>query len=281
MFAYILAVASAVFAASNTLITRRIMREFHDHWAFSLAVQISIMLALVPAGLVFGNIDFSLNPVALLILFALSILWASAIFYSYKAHKTIEAGSRAVIQQTKTIWAVSFSVIFLKEALGIAQIAGISLIIAGSVIVSMKSGRIGFRIEGEKLTLLTSFLGAVIALLTKTALAYYDPFTLTVLTSIFPTIPLLFCGGKKKKSRIYSALKKYRKELAFIAFVIIASDLLFLFALLPENLSVIAPIRSLHVIFVALGGFIFLKERSHAKRKLVGITLAFLGSVLM
>jgi drug/metabolite transporter (DMT)-like permease len=207
--------------------------------------------------------------------------------------KTYELGDMSLtypIIRSAPIFVVVAALIFLREIPTIPALFGIIIVMLGVYIINQKSLVFSdfFRSFGHVnkkamlAAMLTAFTSACYSVIDKKGVLEIDPvlfFYLFFAISGFLFLIYLLC--MKERRRLYfDVLKKHKLGITLAAVLEFASYVLILYAFRISKVSYIIALRQISVIFGALYGILFLKEK-YGKIRLAGAAIIFIGIFLI
>lgn len=279
MIGIIYALISAFSKGSERIVHRYILAD-EDSLSYAFIWHVLTSLIFLP----FFIIEFSLptQGLAWVLVIISSVLWTLVAYFGFKAYSTLEVSVKVPIGQSRLLFALLLSVVFLKEVLTIEKILGTILVFIGLIIIKYKKGKkFGLlKDKGVIYTLISSLLTAVVLLIDKFSGQFFNPVVYSFLVYFLPAI-IISPFVLKKKKEIKSILKK-RFSATLGATVLGSGYYYFLLrAYQHAEASVVIPIVELGTVFAVIGGIIFLKERKNILRKVIASLLVIVGALLL
>ncbi len=263
------------------LVSRSILKKDDDHRVFALFMQFIPLLLWLPLLLVEPvRVPEKIDGWALLAI--AGALWAAQQLVFFKSHRFIEVSLREPIHRTQLIWTALFATLFLGETFGQIQIAGMALILSGSVLIgyTRKSGQ-GER-YGLYLAFIAAFLLGAVMTLEKVAVSFFNANAYPVFVTVFSgSFMLLACLRNDLLSRATFQLKKYGKKIALASCFAALGYWSFIQALSQGPAGLVVSIHQLSLVFATFGGIFLLQERQGIPVKLAGMALALAGAWLI
>lgn len=270
-----------LFTSVSSLLERVLLKEKRsDPFVYAIVLQL-MMAALFFIYIAFTG--FHLPPLKPFIfyLFLMTILYALANWFLFKGLKIIEASETAILWSSKSIWTMMTAIIFLKEPLDLKRILGMLLIITAIIVINWR--RKEWKLNKGHLFILIGAICAGIAFTNDAFLLnYFELLPYLAIVSLFPPLLLLAIRPKAiSKFRLF--LDKKRLFLMIITSFLISIAALTIYASYQQggDASQVIPLSQSYIILIVIFAFIFLKERSHFSRKLIGSLLAFVGVLLL
>lgn len=204
----------------------------------------------------------------------------------FKASTKVEASQIVTINTLRTVVIVIASGVLLSEHLTAWQALGALLALSASFIVVSANSRHVERHEFTIYSMIAIFSAICIGLAVTTekfliesvGLATYILISWPLQTFLIMT----FAGGKRLKQAKPIFKSGSYKQLLVIGVFRTVSAIGFVSALqMAHSASLVASVASVSVITVALGGYIFLGERTNGVYKLAAAAVAFIGVMLL
>ena len=282
---------SAAIGAGLSLIEKKILNKAHA-MEFSATLGIINLLLVLPLAFF---IDFSsLNPIAVLLILAVTIIASSAYLLSMKAlrHSEVSSISPFFVMQPGLVAIMAFFV--LGEKLNLLQILGLSFFIIGSFILEArdhgKFSFIGFfrNIKASKYlhyVFYALILYSVSALMDRFIITTYDmsPMPYFFLAHIFTGINFfvahsIFHDGYKG---VANGIKTYKWWILLLAALTLSQRFFWVLAVkYTTHVGIASAIKRLSPFFVVMiGGEIF--HEHNLRQKAVACLVMFIGAVLV
>jgi len=193
----ILALSSSIFWAICNILDKIIITDYMNYKQILMFSPFKLILA-IPMFFLF---DLVFSWVSLLVFIGGGLAGFSVIFY-YLGLKGGEVTRLAPLFCTTPLMVAILSAIFLSEVLPVSSYFGVFLLVAGAILISYeRSGKEKFNKKPIMFFLLSTFLYAIMNILTKYFLGYIDPFSFFffyfVGSSIF--LPAFFWITEDKK----------------------------------------------------------------------------------
>jgi drug/metabolite transporter (DMT)-like permease len=276
----VFALGTALLLAVLSLIHRKIMFTANPY-SYAFLENVVGLLIFIPM----AALDWRMSgePIAWIYVVSGGVLWtgvAIALTYSYKY---TEVSIRAPIGESRTLWVLLLSALFLAEKITITKIIGVFVIIGGVALLSYKRENLSRSLndKGIQFTLLVSFLIAIAAIIDKKALSYFSVGTYGVLMYLFPAALLSIYALGPVRFDTRQVIRKQTWLLLIVGALSAATYLLNLNALSLADVSAVYPVMRLSTVFTVLGGIILLHEREHVLQKLGSSAIVFVGVLLV
>ena len=271
---------SGVFFTGSDLISRYVLKDkVTDHWAFSF--YFSFVGALVNLPLMIINFKAPAGSNLWWMLFAVGTLIVINNFLFFRAQKFINPSLLGVLSKFRLLWILLLGVFILHESLTLNKGLGTLLVIvAGLLLIKYKKSQTKIFNKGMLYGFLATFFYAVVIILYKFLLEGFSPATLTFMIFAIPAV-INFIVMPNRMSRI-STLAKTKGQWVLLACALGAFANLFMNSALNigEATQVIVIIESF-LVAVLIGEHFILKEKKNAIQKLIAVTLAIVGAILV
>ncbi|MNI01697.1 multidrug efflux system protein MdtJ [compost metagenome] len=242
-------------------------KKSEDKSVFLWAMFIPSTIVLLPT-LLTELAQVSFTPKAT-ILISLSLLIQS--IYAWLLSNTYKQGDLSqvypIMRGTSTLLIPVLGVVVLQESLPFWGWMGILSMLTGFIVMSGWSGRIGRSQTTMKPILFALSVGlctTCYTLVDKQSLAYLSPPALLEITNIgfiLGLTPTVLASGRLKQ-----VVRNQWRTMLIGAVLSPGSYLLFLFAVQHTQVSYLAPLREVGIVFGTLLGLIFLKEKQGIRR---------------
>ncbi|MCU0642317.1 MAG: EamA family transporter [archaeon] len=286
---YALALISALFSAFAAILEKKILFKQHPiSFTFILS-----LFNLALASLFLSAVDISAIPInALLVLLLKSALNALAFLMVMYAIKNLELSECLPLLVLTPGFIAIFGFIFLGEALTLAQIAGLCLLIAGIYILGLEDKQKLFS-PFKKLVQIKAYRYIFIALALFTTTSLLDRFILVkqkLVPEAFMFYQHLFFAAIFLLIFLFSKdkLVNFRKNIKLSWFMIISLAVFTIIYRYTEILAVkAAPATALAIVLkrlsvffaVIIGGKLF--HEGHLLRKAIATAILIAGAVLV
>jgi transporter family protein len=280
MLWFFLALSIAFLTGVSSLVNRFVLKDERDYLSFALGFQLFSALFFIPLFTIEWEFPTEAQAWALALL--ASILWAAIAVVGFKSYRYAEVSLRTPVGRSKVLWVLFFSAFLLGEAVTGAKLVGILLIFAGVVIVAFKREKPlgGFSDPGVKLTLLSAFMGGMVAIADKAAMAYFQPAFYGFLQYLLPTLWLCLVIPKPAAG-LKKMLAGKGKLVVLTAFMATAWTWMLFYAYKLAEVSLIAPVLEISVLVATFGGIMLLGERKDIGRKILGAAAVIAGALVL
>lgn len=276
-FTYAL-IASVTFSVYSVLI-RKLLIGKGEPKIFTILSNFAVATALGVIAL-FSEffINLTLLDISLMILTSVFFAIASTLFI-YGRQKE-EVGVVSIVRETSVIWIFLIGVFVFGEGVSLTKVLGMGLIISGTVLALWKKHFFSFS-KGVTVLFLATLSMSIASSISKVFVvdklspAAYN-MVLFYLASLW-----IFLFTKDRRNRIKHEIQIYSWKLPVVSSILALSIFLLNKGFQVGEISFVFPVYSSYVIFTILAGIVFLNEKSHMKRKIVGSFIALLGIVLI
>ncbi|HQJ15547.1 MAG TPA: DMT family transporter [Candidatus Omnitrophota bacterium] len=225
----------------------------------------------------------------------LMVLLSSVAHFFYQIYlcRTYELGDMSLtypIIRSAPLFVVIMAAVFLKERLSPLAIAGIVIIVIGAQMInqqkiSLKQFFGAWRHARPRVVaaaVLTAFFSALYSVIDKKGALIIHPvlffYLFFAVSGLMFGLYLLFAPGRKKN---YIALTRANAhKIALAALLEFASYVLILYAFRLTAVATVVAIRQISVVFGAMIGIFFLKEK-YGKARLLASVVIFTGIYLL
>lgn len=228
-------------------------------------------------GITFAHINLTIGLFLLLGTF----LYAFGNLFIFKSLKATEASKFTIIYSTRVLFTVIVATLFLSETFGIKEIFGTLLLFTGIIIISLKSKKFTFN-KGDLYALIAAILFGLVNANARFLLQSIPVFTYMLFVFFPPTILLSFLYPNEAKHGSIFFKKNGFIKMTLLAVVYALANFGFFQALkLGPSASLVASVVLISVIVTVLLSIIFLNERKHMWKKLLGALISFIGLVIL
>lgn len=249
---------------------------------YSYAIIFHLLLGVLVFifGLVRG-VDFSLFSGNVYMLLLASALWGACQVFLFKALQLLEASEVTVISDTRVIFTIIASVIFLGEVFTGWNILGSILILATTLLVV--DMRKGFKFnKGVWYTLAMAFFGGLAIVADSANVQQYDVLAYSTFSNFLSGLFILAFYPKSLRQWGHFVQPSFLVKMVPLAAFSATQGVLYLLALTHGgNTAQVGTIRQASVIVTVLLAVIFLNERGKLWQKFVAAILVTVGVLLL
>lgn len=270
-----LALAAALLSGANTLLNRVVMLRHKEWWTFALAFQLIGAVLFLPF-LAGGQLPSEPLPWALALV--ASVLWAAIAVIAFKSYHYAEVSLRTPVTRLRIILIVLFAV-SVGEAVSANKLLGALVVFAGVVVATWKEKPLGsFGEKGVQLALVVAFLTAAAYVVDKAASPSFSSAAYSFLQFALPAAWIWLAMPK------HLELRSIKPQLAIVALTALLGAAYYwmqIAAYQTGPVSIVAPVVELSSLVAVVGGIVFLGERRHWGRKIIGVIIACAGAAIM
>lgn len=270
---------SVILYSTSVLLQRSILKENESRpVAYSILFQLIVGALIGIYGLVFADMRFPSNLRPLLFnLILAAVLYGLANIFIFKSLKETEASRFIIVFSLRALFTVLASSLLLKEVLTSKQFMGSLLILAGVVVVNLKSSKLAFG-KGELFALLAALAFGFANTNDRYALASFNIYPYVALAFVTPAILVSFVfPGELKYMKLFVKKNILTKVLLLCSIYAISALTFFAALQVGKNSSQVASVNLTSVILTVLLSIVFLKEKDKLPQKILGTVLAFIG----
>lgn len=273
---------SVLLYSVNSLLHRTLMKnELADAHAQAVAFTgltgiFSLVIMLFRGGF---QSALSLNQLPLFLLCA--FFSAMGMIAAFKGFQSMEASEHTILLTSSRIWSILGAIFFLQESLSVNKFLGAAAILFGVVLAQWKKQTLKLSL-GAFYVLLAAFLFASSEILSYYIIRNFDVLSFMVYGSFFVTLILISIRPQIIKKLLFYAQPKYGLNIIVTSFNDALASIFGYFAYqIGRNALQIGPLGATATIITVLMGIIFLKENDHMPQKIIGGSLAVIGSILL
>lgn len=277
---FIYSLLGAILMTAYGLSIRLLLKDRGDARTFTFITTffggISVLF-LLP----FEKLTLVFDPRMLIIPVLLAGSYALTDFSFISGRQLEEVSVVSILVQLGNFWALLGGSIIFKEVLTLNKLAGVSLIVLGSVILVWQKTRIILS-KGKYYILLGTLLFTINSLVDKSLSRYFSASLYKGVLLLLEAL-VLFTFFLPQKFKAISAEFKIQGKKIILVGPLLSLSLFFLMRAFQVGgeASQVLPVFSLSLAFSVLAGILFLKERNHLAKKLIAMTLVLLGTYLI
>lgn len=224
------------------------------------------------------------NPNIWFLVILSGFLWAGFAFTIIKSYKHLEASVNTIVSKVRIPLFLILSVIFLNETLNSNKVIGTFLIFGGLLYLSYNKNKVKtlpLNNPGTPYLFASIFLISFALLIDKFASSFFNPGMYTFMVYFISSLFLFPFILLRKQSIKPIFRNKYLILMIITSFLSVTYYFLILNAYKFAEASIIIPLTELSVLVTVLGGFLFLKEKSNLKRKIISTLIIIVGAVFI
>ncbi|HSW65821.1 MAG TPA: DMT family transporter [Bacillota bacterium] len=275
---FILSALAGLLFTGESLFQRHFLRKQKDAWAFSFFYSLVGTLVSLPFMLAAPVVPTSVFP------------WLGALFvgllivgnnlFLFKAATTMEASLIGALFKLKFAWIFVLGIVLLGSAFEWSKLAGVVLTMGAGLIIMHRFRRPGSS-SGIYLVLAATVLNALLIIVSKRLLDYFNPVSLTFFVSFLPALVLNFICMPRARSRIKSMFSADWKVVFGMCVIGAAANLILNVALSLNDATSVTIVSEVFLVLILAGEHLFLKEKEQLWVKLASIVLAVAGAIMI
>lgn len=224
---------------------------------------------------------FNIPSAHLLPFFLISaVLYAFGTLFFFRAAKELEASELSILAGSGALVTIAASYVFLGERFTGTQLLGVLLILLAVVVVNIRREKIVLR-KGLWMGLLGNACYALAVVSDGLILRNFDTFSFLPFMNILPATILLITFPRKIPTLIRDIRHIDRNLLAYSTVYVLAAETFYYPLKIGALVSQMSTILKATTITTVLLAMIFLKEKSHPWKKLIGAILTTAGILLI
>ncbi len=260
------------------MLQRHFLRKQKDAWAFSFFYSLVGTLVSLPFMLAVPVVPTSIVPWLGALLLGLLIVGNN--LFLFKAANSIEASLIGALFKLKFVWIFVLSIVLLGSSFEWTKLTGVVFTIAAGLIIMHRFKRPGSS-TGISLVLGATILNALIIIVSKYLLGYFNPASLTFFASFLPALLLNFIFMPNAPARIKNMFTNDWRVVFGICAVGAVANLVLNLALSLNDATSVIVISEVFLVLVLAGEHLFLKEKEQLWIKLGSIVLAIIGAIMI
>ncbi len=272
------ALLSGIFYSTSGLLTRHVLKQQKDAWAFSFFFSFFGALVSLPFMLTRFQIAATLKP--WLILLIVGLLIVAQNFLYFRSSNFIEASVNGTIIKFRLVWVFFIGVILLNESFSWAKAAGTLLTVAAGMLLTAKRLRHRQSLIGIGLAFASTFFYATVIYFYKSLFTTFNSQSLTFFIFFFPVI-INILVMPNAFSRILSLIKSDTLPVALACSLGGFANLSMNHALSIGEASRVLVIIESFLVVTLVGEHFWLKDRENFPQKLFAVLCAIAGAILI
>lgn len=274
-------VAISVLTYSVSVLLQRLLLKDNkvDSVAFSITFQLFTGVLILAYALMRG---FSIpNLVPLLPNLALMIiLYGVGNVCVFKALKAVEASEFTIVFVTRPLWTILAAIAFLGESFSLKQLLGTAFVLSGVALVSWQQS---FKINRGILLSLVAALSFGLAFANDAfIIRNFDVPSYLSFAFILPALSVWAITPASTAKMKSMLTKNFLSKLSLLGVLYSVSAItIFLAYQVGKNAAQIATLNQTSTIVTVILAIIFLKEKAHLAKKILGSIISFVGVLLI
>jgi drug/metabolite transporter (DMT)-like permease len=268
-------------AAVGTLFQRTLLKdEKSDPVAYSVVYQLIVAAIIIVFAYIHG---FHMPDILHLWpnFLAMTVLYAATNILVFKSLSLIEASEFTVVFATRAVWTILAAVFFLGEHFTVTQSFGMGLLLVSVFLVSSKEKKFVFN-KGLIFSLLAALTIGISFVNDTYIIRSTDVASYLVCSFSFPALlTLLFFPKSVRHIKNFLRKKVFMHMMFFSILTALGTITIYVAYQIARNAAQLGAVNQLATIVTVVLAIVFLRERSHFSRKIIGAILAFIGVVLI
>jgi uncharacterized membrane protein len=248
--------------------------------------DIFAILIYLPAFIFFAAAS-ALTSFGILLAAISGLFMAVYVYFLSESYKFGDLSEVYPISKTTPLFTLLIGILILSEAVSIAAVAGIFLILGGGYLLHMKSLRFedlmkpisSMRDKASLFALITAVISAFYGLSSKLGVAEMNPFAFVYLAYVFLVLfysPL----PASRRAGIMKQIKRFRGSIVRIGVSDMLGYSLIVFALLLSKLSYVFALRQMSILLCVIVGVYELRE-GYGRIRIAASVIIIAGIVLI
>lgn len=271
------ALFSGLFYTASNLITRYILKDNKDAWAFSF--YFSFIGAFVSLPFILHQFQGGKSWQMWMLMIFVGILIVGHNWLNFKSSNYLEASVNGAILKLRLAWVLIFSLIFFKESFSWYKLVGTFLAILAGVIIIQGIKRPN-SIKGTILAFSSTIVYATVIMLYKILFADFNAVTLTFFIFLIPTI-FNFVIMPKAIKRLKEIIRLNGKAVILACGLGGLANLAMNEGLVGAETTKVLVIIESFLVLALVGEHFWLKEKTYLRIKIVAVICATAGAILI
>jgi drug/metabolite transporter (DMT)-like permease len=262
----------------ESLIQRFVLRQQKDAWAFAFFYGLIGTVVAFPFMIVAPKIPTQPHIWLLVLLMGLLVVGNNLLLF--RSSNFIEASLTGALMKLRLVWIFIFSLLFMSDVFSWLKLLGTLFAIAAGVIIihNFKKPR---STTGILLVLGATVFNATIIVLSKYLLESFNVASMTFFAIYLPATIMMFFITPRVLSRVKKMFREDKKAVIIACALGALTNLALNAALSLHDATSVIVINEVFLVIVLAGEHIFLKEKEQPWIKLVSVSLAIIGAVLI
>lgn len=275
---FIFSALAGLLYTSENLLQRHFLRQQKDAWAFSFFYSLVGTIVSFPFMVASPVVPGSIIPWVGALFVGLLIVGNNLLLF--KAANHIEASLSGALFKLKFVWIFILGIVLLGDAFEWTRLGGVVLTIAAGLLIIHRFKRAESG-AGISLVLAATLFNALLIIVSKYLLDYFNPASLTFFATFLPALLLNFILMPQAPRRIKSMFTNDWKVVFGICAVGAVANLALNLALSLNDVTSVMVVSEVFLVLVLAGEHILLKEKEQLWVKLMSILLAVAGAILI
>ncbi len=211
---------------------------------------------------------------------AIALLYGFGSVFFFRSAKTTEASDISILGSTGTLVTVVLSYFFLNERLNVTQLIGVLLILLSVIIINFSKHKLRLHAGAWQAIMGAACFGTAV-IFDSVILKSYDAISYLPVGSFYIALVLLAAYPKTART-LPSAVKTIDMNLIIYSVLYTFAALMFYIPLgMGTYVSQLSAVGRVSIILTVILSAVFLKERSHIGKKIIGAILTTIGIFLI
>lgn len=250
-----------------------------EHRATTITTTTMLVNAVLCIPLVFYQFRLPTDHFTWVLTLLSAGLFALAAAFFFKAYQHADLSVVSILHRTSIIHIAVIGVIFLQEKISPVGVIGLFLLFFGSASVLYEKRQMKFT-KGAWYALISAFLGALSAVVDKQVLHDFSPYTYVFVNSIL--VSCMFLWRKDTLPESMRFLRRYPKQIVSSSILGVVGFTILMVLLADTQVSqTMAVYKTISFFVSVILGILLYKETNKLPQKIIGLTLAILGMILL
>ena len=277
---FIYSLLAALFFSAQRITSRIILREKGDPIAFTMIHDFLSGVFILPL-LFFFDISFPAKPTTWVFFLLATVFFTFSDSFSFNAIQNLDISTYQIINQLRHVFVLFGAFLLYNESLSFFKLLGVFLIILGAVITLYHGKKVSFNTQYKKgilFTVLAAFFVSLAFMSDKTLLQDFSFILYASLSmlgiGVLGSLYLLAIGKGKS---LVKECKLQGKSIFLVALLFAGYKIFIVLSVATGELSKVIPVTQSSLVFIVLGGIVFLKEYERLWQKIIGVFVIALG----
>lgn len=270
-----LAILSGFIFTAVGLVTRHVLRQKKDAWAFSFYYSAIGALTALPFFILHPKVADDQGPWMIMLLVGLLIVVQN--FLNFKSSNILSASIQGSIMKFRLIWVFLIGLLFLQESFTFLKLGGTLLTVLAGIVILAKFKKTD-SMKGVGLAFSSTIAYAIVIGLYKLLFSSFNSQSLTFFIFLIPAVLNLIIMPDRFH-RIIRIAKENGRGVLLACVLGGFGNLVMNTALSIGEASKVLVIIEAFLILTLVGEHIVLKERDHLPIKIIAVLMATVGAI--
>lgn len=277
MWLFFAAIAGVFYTASG-LISRHVIKNQKDSWAFSF--YFSLVGAVVSLPFAINHFKIPHAPIPWLIALLVGLLIVGNNFLNFASSKYLPASISGAITKFRLVWVFVLGIIFIHEMFFWNRLIGTIITVLAGIVVIHSFKKVE-SVRGVLFAFSSTIFYAIVIVLYKFLFASFSPESLTFFATFLIPVILNALLMPHAWQRVTAILKTHGTAVFLSCACGAGANLAMNQGLALGNSSQVLVIIEAFLVFTLVGEHIILKEREGVLVKVIAVILATAGAILI